>query len=243
MKENISIVPNGDSGMSIVFDKGISEAINSAVHYLAKRIAETDIPGVVDIVPAYHTLLICYNPLDISYINLKEQVMQLLGKEFSKAKTVKIVIHIPVLYGGQWGVDIDTVAAHNGLTIDEVITLHSGMMYRVYMLGFKPGFPYLGGMSDQLATPRLSTPRLKILKGSVGIAGQQTGIYPQASPGGWQLIGRTPLELVDWSKEKLTIIEPGQYVKFDPIDEAMFETIEEAVQLGTYTLEIEYLEE
>jgi len=243
MKEKIKIVPNGDSGMSIVFEKGISEDINSSVHHLAKGIAEADITGVVDIVPAYHTLLICYNPLDISYMTLKEQVMQVCEQDYSKSEKSRIVIHIPVLYGGEWGEDIETVASHNDLTIDEVISMHSSVMYRVYMLGFKPGFPYLGGMSDQLATPRLARPRLKILKGSVGIAGRQTGIYPQDSPGGWQLIGRTPLELVDWSKEELTIIEPGQYIKFDPIDKEGFEAIEEAVRLGTYTLDIECLEE
>ena len=144
------------------------------------------------------------------------------------------VIEIPVLYGGEMGPDIENVAEHNHKTVEEVIKIHTSEEYLIYMIGFIAGFPYLGGMSKEIATPRLKSPRVKIEGGSVGIAGEQTGIYPVASPGGWQLIGRTPLKLYDAEREKPVLLEAGQYIKFAAVTEEEYKKIEKEVEDGTY---------
>ncbi len=144
------------------------------------------------------------------------------------------VIEIPVLYGGEMGPDIENVAEHNHKTVEEVIKIHTSEEYLIYMIGFIAGFPYLGGMSKEIATPRLKSPRVKIEGGSVGIAGEQTGIYPVASPGGWQLIGRTPLKLYDADREKPVLLEAGQYIKFAAVTEEEYKKIEKEVEDGTY---------
>ena len=144
------------------------------------------------------------------------------------------VIEIPVLYGGEMGPDIGNVAEHNGKTVDEVIKIHTSEEYLIYMIGFIAGFPYLGGMSKEIATPRLKSPRVKIDGGSVGIAGEQTGIYPVDSPGGWQLIGRTPLKLYDAEREKPVLLEAGQYIKFKSITQDEYDKTLKAVEDGSY---------
>ena len=144
------------------------------------------------------------------------------------------VIEILVLYGGEMGPDIENVAEHNHKTVEEVIKIHTSEEYLIYMIGFIAGFPYLGGMSKEIATPRLKSPRVKIEGGSVGIAGEQTGIYPVASPGGWQLIGRTPLKLYDADREKPVLLEAGQYIKFAAVTEEEYKKIEKEVEDGTY---------
>jgi inhibitor of KinA len=131
-------------------------------------------------------------------------------------------IEIPVCYGGEFGVDLQFVAEHNGMTADEVVAIHCGATYRVHMLGFAPGFPYLGGMSERIATPRRNTPRLKVAAGSVGIAGPQTGVYPLETPGGWQIIGRTPLALFRPAENPPTLLSPGDFVRFRPITSEEF---------------------
>lgn len=146
----------------------------------------------------------------------------LLGRVVSVANAIKVeptIVEIPVCYGGEYGPDLAHVAAHNGLTEQEVITLHSGGDYLVYTLGFAPGFPYLGGLSEQLATPRRDTPRVRIPAGSVGIAGVQTGIYPLETPGGWQLIGRTPISLFRPHRQPPTLLSSGNRLVFRPISE------------------------
>ncbi|HET7615855.1 MAG TPA: 5-oxoprolinase subunit PxpB, partial [Bacillales bacterium] len=144
------------------------------------------------------------------------------------------IVEIPTAYGGEWGPDLKDVAEHNGLTPDEVVAIHSGSEYLVYFLGFTPGFPFLGGMSEKIATPRLSSPRVSIPGGSIGIAENQTGIYPVSSPGGWRLIGQTPLQLYHHEKEKPFLLEPGDYVKFKPVEGDEFERIKEEVRAGKY---------
>ena len=144
------------------------------------------------------------------------------------------VIQIPVLYGGEMGPDIQNVAEHNGKTVEEVIQIHTSEEYLIYMIGFIAGFPYLGGMSKEIATPRLKSPRVKIDGGSVGIAGEQTGVYPVDSPGGWQLIGRTPLKLYDAEREKPVLLEAGQYIKFKSVTPEEYDAILKAVEDGSY---------
>jgi len=142
---------------------------------------------------------------------------------------------IPTLYGGEYGPDIGAVAQHNGISEAEVISIHSGADYLVYMMGFLPGFPYLGGMSERIATPRLQTPRPSIPAGSVAIAERQTGIYPVESPGGWRIIGRTPVRLFDPGREPPVGIEPGDYLRFVPVDESGYADVQSRTRAGTYT--------
>lgn len=140
------------------------------------------------------------------------------------------VVEIPTVYGGEFGPDLGFVASHNHLTEADVVSIHSGTDYLVYMMGFIPGFTYLGGMDPRIATPRLSSPRTHIPAGSVGIAGEQTGTYPSDSPGGWQIIGRTPLSMYDASREEAALLKAGDYVRYVPIDESAFHCIK---KLGT----------
>lgn len=148
----------------------------------------------------------------------------------------KFIVEIPVLYGGEYGPDIENIATHNNLSIEEVIKIHTSGEYLVYMLGFTPGFPYLGGMDKRIATPRLKTPRTKIPGGSVGIAGEQTGVYPIESPGGWQLLGRTPLNFFDPNNEKPFLINAGEYIKFVQISEEEYHKIIEQIKNKTYVV-------
>ena len=141
------------------------------------------------------------------------------------ANELVTVVEIPTVYGGEFGPDLGFVASHNNLTEDEVVAIHSGTDYLVYMLGFIPGFTYLGGMDPRIATPRLSSPRTLIPAGSVGIAGAQTGTYPSDSPGGWQIIGRTPVTMYDMSKKQAALLSAGDYVRYVPIDEAEYNRI------------------
>ena len=169
---------------------------------------------------------------------LKEKVRELLAAEAEKNGSAHMEILIPVCYGGEFGPDIQNVAEHAGISADEVIKRHSARVCHCYMIGFVPGFAYLGGMDDSIATPRLANPRTVIPGGSVGIAGKQTGIYPIASPGGWQLIGRTPLRLFTPEAARPTLIDAGCDVRFVPISKEEYAPIAAQVEAGTYKPEI-----
>jgi KipI family sensor histidine kinase inhibitor len=179
---------------------------------------------------------VCYDPASISFRRLTGKLRRLVGGKGQAAKVSKRVWEIPVCYGGAYGEDLEFVASNAGLSPEEVIAIHSGVDYRLYMLGFLPGFPYLGGLDKRIHTPRLKTPRTKILPGSVGIGGEQTGIYPMPSPGGWQLIGMTPVKLYDPQREQPILYEAGDFLRFVPIDEARFEEIRDQVASGEYQL-------
>lgn len=216
---------SGDSALIITFGEGISEDINKMVYHALRCIKGSDLEGILDLVPSYRSLMVLYDPLLYIYTELKEKIDSLIQDIDMDSQESKKIIEIPVLYGGQMGPDLESLAAYHGLSVEDVITLHSETLYRVYMLGFQPGFPYLGGMPSVLSTPRLSSPRQCVPKGSVGIAGNQTGIYPNDSPGGWRIIGRTPLELMDWADDKLTLIEAGEFIRFIPIDGITYEKL------------------
>jgi len=212
--------PAGDSALVIIFGDRIDEKINKKVHAVASAIEKASPDWLVEVVPTYTSVYVYYDPLKLSYRNILDAIKPFLSVE-PKEERPRIV-EIPTAYGGEFGPDIEFVAKHNGLTVEEVIEIHSKPLYRVYMLGFTPGFAYLGGMNERIATPRLEKPRLKVPAGSVGIAGKQTGIYPIESPGGWRLIGRTPLRLFTPEKNPPTLLQPGDYVRFVPISEEEF---------------------
>lgn len=224
----------GDSAVCVEFGNEISPEINKKIRAFKIAVEKSDIPGIVETVPTYRSLLVHYHPEVIGFKALTEKFDKLMGFLSSIPIPPPTVIEIPVLYGGEMGPDIENVAEHNHKTVEEVIKIHTSEEYLIYMIGFIAGFPYLGGMSKEIATPRLKSPRVKIEGGSVGIAGEQTGIYPVASPGGWQLIGRTPLKLYDADREKPVLLEAGQYIKFAAVTEEEYKKIEKEVEDGTY---------
>ncbi|MDA1349183.1 MAG: 5-oxoprolinase subunit PxpB, partial [Chloroflexi bacterium] len=189
MYESPLFLSAGDQALVVEFGDSIDSETNRRVHGLLRAVERKTVNGVIDLVPSYRSLLINYDPLVTTARELKERITALDGKLRDRALKPKRVVKLPTLYGGEYGPDLEFVAEHTGLSAEEVVRLHSEPRYLVYMIGFSPGFPYLGGMPERLATPRLETPRIKITAGSVGIAGTQTGVYPLASPGGWQLIG------------------------------------------------------
>ena len=195
----------------------IDPLINRRVHALATQITGAGIRGVIETVPAYASLLVHYDPFQLDYPvveNLvKEQICQIQDLLLPEPRQVEIYTR----YGGEDGPDLAFVAQYHGLDEAQVITLHSAVQYQVYFIGFMPGFAYLGGLPEILATPRLEKPRLQVPAGSVGIAGAQTGIYPCSSPGGWQLIGRTELALFNPNRIPPALLAPGDRVRFIPI--------------------------
>jgi len=220
------VQPLGDRGLLLTFGDTIDEAGFHAVRKANFALTHPFIEGVIETIPGYTTLLLVYDPETVSHASLAEIVRSRLQEmarlELPEPRTVTI----PVAYGGDFGPDIDFVARHNGLTPEEVIALHTAGRYPVYMLGFTPGFPYLGGLSEKLWTPRLETPRTHVPAGSVGIANNQTGIYPVDSPGGWQLIGRTPLKLFDPGREDPFLVHPGEIVIFQAITAEEYHRLE-----------------
>jgi KipI family sensor histidine kinase inhibitor len=206
--------PLGDSSILYEFSDCENQELNLAIHRLTNLISAQNLSWVEEVIPGYTTILVIYNPIQVGYRAATEALSSLLpftnGLENAPAR----LIEIPVQYGGSCGPDLEDVASHCQLSPDEVIRIHTSVDYLVYMMGFTPGFPYLGGMSDKIAAPRLPTPRQNVLAGSVGIAGRQTGIYPVDSPGGWRIIGKTELCLFDASKEDPCLIHPGDTVRF-----------------------------
>lgn len=225
---------SGDCAVCVEFGNEISPEINRKIRAFKIAVEKAGIEGIVETVPTYRSLLVVYKPEVIRFKELTDKFEGILGSMDSIQIPPPTVIEIPVLYGGEMGPDLLNVASHNGKTPEEVIKIHTSEEYLIYMLGFIAGFPYLGGMSKEIATPRLKSPRVKIEGGSVGIAGEQTGIYPVASPGGWQLIGRTPLKLYDADREKPVLLEAGQYIKFRSVTEKEYKEIEKQVNDNTY---------
>ena len=204
----------GDRGLLVELGHGIDPAVNRRVQRLHRILARENLAGVVETVPAYASLLVVYDPRQAPPEALKRQIAGLCQFDDVAPDEKRDVIEIPVVYGGAYGPDLEAVAAYHGLSSTEVIRLHCGPVYRVYMIGFTPGYPYMGELPEALETPRRETPRTHIPKGSVAIAQRQTGIYPVVSPGGWQIIGRTPVELFDPRQENASLLVMGDRVRF-----------------------------
>ena len=229
---------SGDSAITVEFGNEISAEINACVHALDKALHKKNILGIVETVPTFRSLLIIYDPCITGGEKLKAKITKLCGDLEASSEGKKRIIEIPVLYGGEYGEDLKDVAEINKLTEDEVIKIHSGTDYLIYMLGFLPGFAYLGGLDDRIKTPRLQNPRTKIHAGAVGIGGEQTGIYPLSSPGGWRLIGTTPVKPYDPERDEPILYSAGDYIRFVPIDKETFDDISAKVQNGTYECRI-----
>lgn len=220
------VLPYGDAALHVQLHECISEQGFQSVQYFFTLMNNLKDPRILELIPTYHSVTVLYRP-NVSYqemLNLVEEVYyQSLNKDTIVNGDLIRRVEIPVCYGEEFGPDLEYVAKYNGLSTKEVIDRHSAPEYLIYMLGFMPGFPYMGGLDPKLATPRLSRPRSLVPQGSVGIAGQQTGLYPLTSPGGWQLIGRTPLSLFDAKVEPPTFLLSGDRVKFVPISPVEYE--------------------
>ena len=212
----------GDSCVVVEFADEVHLEGNAAVMRLMDYLTvQRNIP-IIECMPTYRSLAIYFDALAVSSEEVIKEVKAALSVSGDRKESGHIEIDIPVCYGGEYGPDIANVAEHAGISEEEVIKRHSAVVYHCYMIGFLPGFAYLGGLDETLATPRLANPRTLIAPGSVGIAGKQTGIYPIASPGGWQLIGRTPLNLFTPEAERPTLLDAGYGVRFVPISEEEF---------------------
>lgn len=228
----------GEQGLVIEFGDGIDPIVNARVHHLAKVLTLEMSEHILEVVPTYRSLMVFFDPLAVSRRWLQQQIETRYLANIdgvSLESDTRTVITIPVSYGGEFGPDLEFVARHNGMSEDEVVTAHTSTSYLVYMLGFTPGFPYLGGMPERIAAPRLEVPRVKIPSGAVGIAGKQTGVYPIESPGGWRLIGRTPLRLFDPLAEHPFLVAAGDYLQFVAIKADEYSVLNEQVAAGDYT--------
>jgi inhibitor of KinA len=208
------ILPVGDAALVVEFRDEIHPDIHRRVLALDHALAADPFPGLRETVPTYRSLLVYYDPRQLSWDEARRLVANALARSTDTPMPDPREVEIPVVYGGEFGPDIGFVAAHTGLSEEEVVRLHTSVTYTVYMLGFAPGFVYLGGLPEALATPRLPTPRPSVPAGSVGIAGLQTGIYGLSTPGGWRLIGRTPLTMLDLNRQPPTLLQPGDRVRF-----------------------------
>lgn len=234
MQNKIKLLTAGDSSILLQFGNTIDPAINRKIAATVQLMREQHINGVTDVIPAFCSLLINYDPRVISYEQIKRRMEALVKIDVSAGNTRKRVFEIPVCYGGEYGPDIRNIADHAGLSVEEVIQIHTSRDYLIYMLGFLPGFTYLGGLDERIHTPRLANPRIRIPAGSVGIGGSQTGIYPMDSPGGWQLMGMTPVKTYDPDREVPILVEAGDYIRFVAIDEDEFHRIKELVDKNEY---------
>ena len=216
------IYPLGDHALTIELDNNISEKTNQQILSLHHFLLQQTIIGIKDIIPAYSSLTVVYDISAIkeknavAYTFIKQQIEPAI-KDHQPNYTTSRLIEIPVCYDRSFGIDLEEMAAQKNMSTQEIIQLHSNKIYRVYMIGFLPGFAYMGLVNEKIITPRKAQPRTKIIAGSVGIAGEQTGIYPFDSPGGWNIIGQTPLQLFNAKRKGPVLLQAGDSIQFLPI--------------------------
>lgn len=232
----VRIMPQGERGLVVELGDAIDPVLNARVRWLARAVQERLAEDVLEVVPTYRSLLVVHDPLRVPRRRLTAALSALVSELPAQVDPEQggRLVHLPVCYGGAFGPDLEDVARQAGLPPGEVVHVHSSATYLVYMLGFTPGFPYLGGMPARIATPRLETPRTRIPAGSIGIGGAQTGIYPVESPGGWRLIGRTPVRLFDPGARSPFLLAAGDRIRFVPVTRAQFEDVARQVAAGTY---------
>jgi KipI family sensor histidine kinase inhibitor len=219
MEENLRIRPAGDQALLIEFGAEINPQINLRVQEFSRWASSHKVPGIGEMIPSYCSALVTYDPFLLSFAETAAWVREFVGSNPVRAEASAPVKEVPVLYGGEYGPDLSFVASHNRIREEEVIRLHTGQEFLVYVVGFSPGFTAMGIVPPQIQAPRLANPRTKVPAGSVGIGGLQTGIYAVESPGGWQLIGRTPLRLFDLEKNPPSFFQAGDYARFYSISE------------------------
>lgn len=246
IEHTAGMIPLGDCAVLVQLGTAVDEATYRKVQLFTEHLDRHPFAGMIEYVPAFTTVAVYYDSLQVyrSYMKriaansteaasmqadvnpyeiVAERLQSMLGLIADAERGTPKIVEIPVCYGGEFGPDLDEVARHNGISVEEVISIHTSGEYLVYMIGFAPGFPYLGGMSSRIAAPRKETPRLAIPGGTVGIAGNQTGVYPIETPGGWQLIGRTPVPLFLPERFPPTLLAAGNVVRFYPISRSDYE--------------------
>lgn len=235
----VRYLPAGDRALSVEFGTTISEDLNTRVLQFDHLLQKACLPGVLETVPSYRALLVYYDPLIIEYQSLVEQLRCREAEIVPEVKVAPRLVEIPCCYDPELGFDLTTVAEQHGLTARNVVQIHSSAEYLTYFIGFAPGFPYLGGLPEQIATPRLVTPRAKIPAGSVAIGGSQCTIYSVESPGGFWILGRTPLRLYDPAATQPVLLRAGDRIRFKTVDRVEFEEIRRNVDAGTYRTNIQ----
>jgi KipI family sensor histidine kinase inhibitor len=218
-------LPAGDCALSVELGDAVDPAVNRRVLELDARVRRAALPGIVETVPTYRSLFVQYEPAAVAFADLVERLRPLVPEGDVRSEGRRWIF--PVCYGGEFGIDLELVAGIHGLPAEEVIALHLAAEYRVYMIGFAPGFAYLGGLPARLHTPRRETPRLRIPENSVAIGGVQAGITSIPIPSGWHLLGRTPARMFDLGRgEDAFLLGPGDIVRFERIDAAAFRRLE-----------------
>jgi inhibitor of KinA len=218
---SLSITAAGDQAFTVALGAGVDAETSARVLAAAESLAAARPPGVTDVVPGYDSLLVAYDPVEVAPADVRAWITGRIAIEASPlpARTVEI----PVCYDPGLAPDLQPLAAEKGLSVEALIALHAAPAYRCHLLGFRPGFPFLGGLDERLVAARLPSPRPRVPAGSVGIGGRQTGVYPVESPGGWRLIGRTPLRLFDPARPDPFLVRAGDTVRFAPIDRAAYD--------------------
>jgi inhibitor of KinA len=224
------IVAAGDSALVVEFEERIDPEVNARAVALAERLHADPVAGVRDVVPTYRSVAVYFDPLRTAHDALVARLEREAVAPMSAARPAHDVLRLPVCYGGELGPDLAAVAAFGGISEPAAIDLHTKPIYHVFMLGFAPGLAYLGIVDERIAAPRRDTPRVRVPRGSVGIAGAQTGVYPAETPGGWQIIGRTPFLPFDLTRENPFLMKAGDSVQFDAIDRAEFDRLEREVR-------------
>lgn len=243
--KQVKLLVAGEHGLVVEFGNEISPQMNGLVQQLSRRLSAVRVAGVIEVVPTYRSLTVYFDPFTIEREALSSLIKELLSgiKPQNKQTLPARVVRVPVCYGGVLGPDLEFVARYANVSLDEVIALHTGRPYLVYMLGFTPGFPYLGGMPEKIAVPRQEKPRANIPAGSVGIGGNQTGVYPIQSPGEWWLIGRTPLKAFDPGSSSPFFVSAGDYLHFYQISLQEYFDLRRQVRAGVYLPEEGELEQ
>ncbi|HET9664034.1 MAG TPA: 5-oxoprolinase subunit PxpB [Burkholderiales bacterium] len=229
----VRFLPSGDTAIVVEFGDRIDRELNQRVLRLNTAVRAARIPGVVETLPTFRSLMVHYDPLLTQCATLITIIERLLDAGTDDARPAK-VWRIPACYEGRHAPDLDEVARRSTLSPAEVVRLHSITQYQVYMIGFSPGFPYMGDVPEPLALPRRTDPRVRVPAGSIAIAAGMTSIYPLESPGGWHLIGATPARLFDLSWTQPALLAPGDSVCFEPIGSREFDAIQAAVASGSY---------
>ena len=224
---SFTFTPLGDQAIMIEAGNEITEEVQQQIRKAAALLEGRSPVWMVESIPAFTTIAVFYNPLAVLYDEAKSALEELLQHASEVPVPEPRIVEIPVCYGDEFGPDLEFVAQHNGLTAEEVVAIHSAGDYAVSMIGFAPGFPFISGMSEKIAAPRRESPRLRIPERTVGIAGIQTGVYPIETPGGWQLIGRTPLRLFRPEQEMPSLLKAGDTIKFRQISEQEYYEWEE----------------
>ena len=227
-------LPAGDLAVSAELGEEISAEVNTRVRALEYLVDQKALPGVVETVPSYRSLLVYYDPSVVGYDALCAQLAALAEQATTTAMPPAREVELPCCYEGELGTDLEAAAARLGLSVDELVRLHAGAEYLVYFIGFTPGLPYMTGAPERLTIPRLDTPRVKVPAGSVAIGGTQCCIYSVESPGGFWLLGRTPVRLYDPDAAEPILLRPGDRVRFHQIDRRQFDEVAARVAAGRF---------